>query len=348
MSRHMIQFTLCLALSLLGVWLFMGYFLPIGLPFLLGISLAFGAEPTVQLLGRRLRLSRRWASPLGVSGLCLLAATVLICLLALLVRQSQQVVHWLPALANTVTDALKQLQQLTQNLSGRLPPALRPLLESFSENFLQNGGSLLEQAAGQLPKVVTSLIAFLSRGMLGLLTGIISAYMISARMPGIRAWWQTHQPPEWNRRWRPVLVTLKKSVLSMLLSEAKLALLAFGIMAAGFWLLGLKRWCAAAIWIAIVDAFPILGVGTVLLPWSVLCFLRQQAVRGIGILAIYAVVWLTRSILEPKLIGKGLGLDPLATLASIYAGWKLWGIAGMLLAPIMAMTVTQVLKQLKS
>jgi predicted PurR-regulated permease PerM len=97
--------------------------------------------------------------------------------------------------------------------------------------------------------------------------------------------------------------------------------------------------------IAIVDAFPILGVGTVLIPWALICLLRRQTVRGIGLLAVYAVVWLARSILEPKLVGKGLGLDPLVTLVAIYAGWKLWGIGGMLLAPILALTVAQVLTQ---
>ena len=184
--------------------------------------------------------------------------------------------------------------------------------------------------------------------MLGLITGIISAYMISARMPNLRAWWQQHQPPRWTERWQPILLSLKQSISGLLLAELKLAALAFGIMAAGFWILRVPQWYVTAFWIAIVDAFPILGVGTVLLPWALVCFLQQQTVRGMGILAVYAVVWLSRSILEPKLVGKGLGLDPLATLIAIYAGWKLWGIAGMLLAPILALTVTQIIKQLQA
>jgi predicted PurR-regulated permease PerM len=113
----------------------------------------------------------------------------------------------------------------------------------------------------------------------------------------------------------------------------------------GFWLLGISRSLVLAGLIAILDAFPVLGVGTVLIPWALLCLLREETIRGIGLLALYAVVWLSRSILEPRLIGKGLGLDPLVTLMAIYAGWKLWGISGMLLAPILALTVAQVLTQ---
>jgi predicted PurR-regulated permease PerM len=218
-------------------------------------------------------------------------------------------------------------------------------LGGLTEDFFQNGGALLEQAAIRLPKLATAVLGFLSKGMLGLITGIISAYMISARMPRLRSWWQNHQPKQWQQRWKPLLKTMQKSLSGWVIAELKLALLGFGFMAAGFWLLGIRRSLVLAGLIAIVDAFPVLGVGTVLIPWALICLLRRQTVRGIGLLAVYAVVWLTRSILEPKLVGKGLGLDPLVTLVAIYAGWKLWGIGGMLLAPILALTVAQVLTQ---
>jgi predicted PurR-regulated permease PerM len=142
-----------------------------------------------------------------------------------------------------------------------------------------------------------------------------------------------------------MLATLKKSISGWMFAEVKLAILGFGLMAVGFWLLGISRSLVLAGLIAILDAFPVLGVGTVLIPWALLCLLREETIRGIGLLALYAVVWLSRSILEPRLIGKGLGLDPLVTLMAIYAGWKLWGISGMLLAPILALTVAQVLTQ---
>ena len=345
MSRHMIHFALCLTLSLLGVWLFMGYFLPIGLPFLLGALLALSAEPAVKFLCRRFSIPRTAAGAVAVSGVCILSATALTFLLALLVRQSQQLVHRLPSLAQSLTDMLAQLQALLDSLILRLPPGLQPLFGGLTEGFFQNGGALLEQAAMQLPKLITALLGFLSKGMLGLITGIISAYMLSARMPALDAWWQQHQPPQWSGRWKPALLSLRRSLAGLLLAECKLAALAFGLLAAGFGILGISRWLATAFWIALVDAFPLLGVGTVLIPWALFCLLRRETVRGVGLLALYAVVWLSRSILEPRLVGKGLGLDPLVTLVAIYAGWKLWGIGGMLLAPILALTVAQVLTQ---
>ena len=86
---------------------------------------------------------------------------------------------------------------------------------------------------------------------------------------------------------------------------------------------------------------PVLGTGTILLPWSLILFLQGDNARSIGLLGLYAVISLTRSALEPKLVGKELGLDPLVTLFSLYTGYKLWGIGGMILSPLMAVTAIQ-------
>lgn len=347
MSRQIIRFVIFLALSLAAIWLFMGYLLPIGLPFLLGVILALAAEPGVNLLSGRLHLPRGGAAGIAVSVVFLLSATVLTFLLALAVRQSQQLVGVLPQLVETITQALQELQQWLTTLAQRLPASIRPLAAGLTEGLFSGSSAVFEQTAMQIPKLATGLLGALSKGMLGLVTGIISAYMISGRMPALKRWWQAHQPESWQEKWLPALRTIRKALGGWLLAELKLAGVAFGIMLVGFWLLGTKNSFVLAGVITVVDAFPILGVGTVLVPWAIVCLLRQEVARGIGLLAIYGVVWVSRSILEPRLVGKGLGLDPLVTLIAIYAGWKLWGILGMLLAPILALTVTQVMKQLQ-
>ena len=99
-----------------------------------------------------------------------------------------------------------------------------------------------------------------------------------------------------------------------------------------------------AVVIALVDAFPILGTGTVLVPWSLISFLQGDSMMAFGLLALYSAATITRTILEPRLVGKQLGLDPLITLIALYAGFKLFGLPGMIFAPILAVTTTQLLE----
>ena len=347
MSRQAIQTAVFLVLAVLGVWLFMGYLLPIGLPFLLGIGLALAAEPATKLLNGKLGIPRAGAAALSVTTVFVLGVTTLSFLLALLVRQLQQLSGILPGLAQTVSQALTLLQAWLLDLGQRLPdPVQRPFTDLTAKLF-SGGSALLEQVAMQIPKLATGLLGGVSQGMLGLITGIISAYMISNRLPALRHWWQRHQIPQWQQRWLPALRSLRRALAGWIMAEVKLAGIALVVMATGFLLLRIENSLLWAVLITLVDAFPILGVGTVLVPWALVCMLQNNVVRGIGLLAIYAVAWLSRSILEPKLVGRGLGLDPLATLVAIYAGWKLWGIAGMLLAPILTLAVTQIAKQMK-
>ena len=347
MSRQTIRFVFFLALSLAGIWLFMGYLLPIGFPFLLGAALALAAEPAAKILRQRLHLPRSSASAVSVSAVFLLTATILTLLLALLIRQSQHLVAILPQLADTVAQATQQLQQWLLKLSVRLPASIRPLIDGLTTGLFANGSAMIEQAAMQIPKLAAGLFGALSSGMLGLITGIISAYMISCRIPALQTWWRGHQPQHWQETWLPAIKNIRSALWGWFLAEIKLAGIAFVVMLAGFWLIGIPNALVFSALITLVDAFPILGVGTVLVPWAIICMLQQEIARGMGLLAIYGVVWLSRSILEPRLVGKGLGLDPLVTLIAIYAGWKLWGIWGMLLSPVLALILTQIMNQLE-
>ena len=88
-------------------------------------------------------------------------------------------------------------------------------------------------------------------------------------------------------------------------------------------------------------ALPVFGTGTVLLPWAVLCCLEGNFPKGIALTALYLVIWLVRSIMEPKLMAKSAGLPPLPALMAMYVGFCAMGVAGMILGPILLLLVKQ-------
>ena len=90
-----------------------------------------------------------------------------------------------------------------------------------------------------------------------------------------------------------------------------------------------------------VDALPVFGTGTILIPWALVCFLQNALSRGIGLVILYGVAALTRQALEPRLIGRQIGLNPLVTLMALYIGFRTVGIAGMILFPISVMFLKQ-------
>lgn len=110
---------------------------------------------------------------------------------------------------------------------------------------------------------------------------------------------------------------------------------------AGFFFLGNPYYILAGAGLGILDALPVFGTGTVLIPWALICFLRGRWGRGLAILGIYLVCYFLREILEARLMADRVGLTPLETLASVYVGLKLFGILGFILGPVGLLVVKE-------
>lgn len=332
---------IALLLGLVAIWAAIRYALPIAVPFLLGLGAALAAEPVVGLLDRRLRFPRWLASALGVTLVFLLLLGLVVWATALLLRQAGRFSAILPQLTTAAQSGLGSVEGWLLDMALKSPAQIRPLLTGAVTELFSGSGAMMEGVLRRGLELVYQIVPALTDGLLGLFTGILAAYMISIRLPRLSgktaALWQ---------RCRPMLLDLKRATLGWLTAQLKLAGAALGILLLTFWALRIPYAPVWAVVIAIIDAFPILGCGTVLLPWGLICFLQGQKLRAIGLLGTYLLVWLTRSVLEPKLLGKELGLDPLTTLISVYAGLKLFGLPGMLLAPLLVMTAQRLLKNI--
>jgi len=166
--------------------------------------------------------------------------------------------------------------------------------------------------------------------------GVLSAFLISARLPQLKEALKSRLPQLGENA---VFSRIKKGLGGWLKAQLKLALLTCGVLAAGFLLLRIPYGVLWAVPVALVDAVPMLGTGVVLIPWALVVFLQGKTVMGIGLLLLCVVTMVLRGILEPKLVGKQLGLDPLLTLVFLYAGYRFWGFLGMILAPLLAAAV---------
>ncbi len=331
------------ALIVLGIFAgsFVGlrYLLPVLLPFLIGALLALAAEPAVGLGVRRLRMPRWLSAGLGVTvTLVLLIATVWL-LGALAVRELGQLANALPDVRQTAQQGMILLQDWLIGLADRAPDGLRSLLTQLVLELFGSGSALLQQATGRIPGILSGLLTRIPDSAIGLGTGILASFMISARLPDIKAYCTRRLPPAWKERYLPALHRMRKTVGSWLKAQLKLMSVTYGIVTVGLLLTGISYSPVWAVLVAVVDAVPVLGTGTVLIPWAVIAVLQSQPLRALGLVCTYIAAFLTRTVLEPRLVGKHLGLDPLVTLVFFYVGYKFWGILGMLTAPLLATAV---------
>ena len=327
--------------AIFGIYLAIQYLLPLILPFLLGAALAAAAEPMVKFFCERLRLPRTLAAIAGVLMAFAMLAVALVAVCGLMVRQLQVLAGALPDMEQTIRSGMSALSGWLQNLAGRAPAALRAPLSRNVEEFFSSGSALLEKATGYLLHLASGFLSQLPNGALAFGTGLISSFMISAKLPQLRRAAALRIPGERLRPWLDSRRSIKTLVLGWLKAQLKLSGVTFGILLVCFLLLRIPYSPLWAFLVALVDAFPILGTGTALVPWSLVSFLQGDTLRAFGLLGAYGVVTVTRTILEPRLVGRQLGLDPLVTLVCLYAGFRLWGLLGMILAPVVAVTAVQ-------
>ncbi len=337
MSRSAIKNIAALALSFLLVWLGLRWLLPLLLPFLFGAALALAAEPLVRLLCKR--LPRALGAGIGVTAALAGLTALVVLVMALLVRELASLAGALPDLEQTATQGLSSLEGFLTGLAQKMPQGLRPLVTQMVGRLFSGSNALVDRLTARLPGLATALVSHAPGSALTVGTGILSAFMVSARLPRIRAWLSPLAAR--LQKYLPMLQSLKRSLWGWLKAQLTLTGLSFVIVAVGLMVLGVSYAPLWALLIALVDAIPVLGTGTVLLPWALVGLLQGNGALSLGLLGIYALALVSRSVLEPRLVGKHLGVDPLMMLVALYLGYQLWGFGGMLLSPMLCAVATE-------
>lgn len=337
MPRSLIKNIVALAGVFLAVWLALRWLLPLLLPFLLGTALALAAEPLVGRLSRR--LPRGLSAGIGVALTLILLSSVLVLLLAVVLRELGSLAGALPDLEQTATQGLASLENFLSGIALRMPAGVQPLLMQLLSSLFSGGNALVDRLALKLPAMATALFSHVPGSALAVGTGILSGFMVSARLPQLR---QRLSPiREKLQSYLPMAQKLKQSLWGWLKAQLTLSALCFFLVCTGLLILGVDYAPVWALAIALVDAIPVLGTGTILIPWALVGLLQGNHALSLGLLGIYLCAMLSRTVLEPRLVGKQLGIDPLMTLIALYIGYRIWGFGGMLLSPMLCAAATE-------
>ena len=331
-ARFFKRITICVVIFL-GIWLGAKYLLPVALPFLLGLAVALAAEPMVIFGTKRLRLPQRVSVAIGVSITLLLLSVLLSLVISVAVKELGQLANALPDIQNTAAQGSQVLQSWLTDLADRSPKGIRPVFINGVQRLFVDSQPMATQ------KILQSAEKFLGKlpgGALGLGAALLSAFMISGRLPMLRDRIHTLEKTHTGKKLLPALRNGRKVVGKWLVAQLKLSGITFGIVASGLLLLRVKYAPLLALGIALVDALPILGTGIVLLPWAGVNFLQDNHLLAIGLVSIYGAALIARTALEPRFVGSQLDIDPLLTLLLLYGGFRFWGVAGLLLTPLLA------------
>ena len=328
-----------------GAFLALRVLLPATLPFWLGLLIAAVLRPVTLLFSRLLRLKRRRAAVFVTALFFTLLGLLLWLLLTLLWGQFCSIAARLPQLYKTVfLPALADFFEWLSALLARFAPDLSGAVQLWMQSFASAAAKLSTSASSALLAACTDIAGKIPLWFLTVVVTIFCSGFISLDYPKVMQLLLLPIP----QKLRPGLARLKNFAATTLLRLVRayllLLLITFGELCLGLWLLGVGPFAAVAAVIALLDLLPVIGTGSVLVPWAVLALLGGESGLGWGLIVLYLVITVARNFLEPRIVGSSIGLPPLLSLVCVYAGLRLFGVLGAVLMPCAALTVLFFLK----
>ena len=311
------------------------------LPFLIALGLAALAEPAIELCRRRMRFRRAFTA--AVLTLALLAALALAVwfLLEQLLGQAVDLLTALPERLGHLPALIDALEARFNTFCAACPAAVRTWLEHLLASLSVQLPDLVQSFSARALGFVTAALGKLPQAFLFCATTALAVFFTAGSYPAICAFVRRQLPPHQLSTARGVKENLFATLGKWLRWELTLIAITFAQLLVGFVLLRHPYALLMAFLIALIDALPVFGTGTVLIPWAILSCITGQVPYGIALAALYAVITLVRTVMEPKIVASQAGLPPLAALMAMYVGFCALGVAGMLLFPVALLFIKQ-------
>lgn len=316
---------------------FAGYIIWLFAPFLLAYGISFLVNPMADALQKRFRLPR------GISAVLVIVLTVGVlggivsAIIWKIVDEIGNVYEDLPMIYVSFRSTWLRLSETFSNVVEVLPKELQSVFDDLSDQFLKWLADIatnteLMRSAGNVAKRLPNVF-------IGVVVFILSLYFMVADSKRVSEAIKRPFSAKFIERMTEFRVQIKKYVGGYVKAQLTIMCVSFTLMLIGLSILKVDYALVIALATAVFDALPFFGSGAVLIPWSVISFISGNILHGVGLLIIYLSVILTRQFIEPKIVSKNIGMHPILTLMSMYVGFKVFSIGGMILGPLMLVII---------
>ncbi len=302
------------------------------MPFVVGFILSLIANPMVRFLEKKIKINRKYGTMLII--VCVIAAVVLLGygIFAGLAIGIRGFMDYLPTMsANAQTEIIAAIDSL-ENMMQKIPFLQNINVSELEKNVTNTLSGLVvgedSITVTTLGGIAKSLPNMLVSGVMGLL----ATYFFIADRDKLAERISGHLPDSMTERTMQMYAHILKAVGGYFKAQFKIMGVIYVVITIGLILLRVKYAWLIGFGIAFLDMLPVFGTGTVLTPWAIVKFFSGNYGQAVGMLVLYVVSLLVHQLIQPKLIGESIGMNPFATLFFMYIGYQFYGVTGMIIA----------------
>ncbi len=331
-----------LGLTALAVWLAARFgrpLLSLFAPFLLALIAAAALNPLVKKLQRLLGWNRQVLTLLLLFLIFGLLGGGLALLVYAAAGQLVSLVQNWGGLLDSLQAVMDQLEALFARLLTLVPPQVNEIVENAGDSLFQWLSEAAPAALGNLGLEAGERAMGLPAFLVALVIFIMATFLLTADYPYLRSRYVQHLDEGLLRFLGQLRTTALGAFGGYVKAEFLLSVEVFFILLAGFFLIRQPYGLLLSLGLAVMDFIPIIGAGTVMVPWAFVALFTGDFTAAVELMAIWGVIALFRRVMEPKFVGDQTGLSPILSLVSIYVGMKLAGVLGMVFGPVVLLVV---------
>lgn len=333
-KRKVLKFLLIFACIMLTIFLFFKSIKYLA-PFFIAYIIAAMMEPLVRFITSKTKLSRKIVSAVTLVCVMALLGFIFFTAISRILIEIKELMHTTPYF---ITELYRNVDLINTG-SSKFIIGLPVGLTKFIRSGIASSFNSMETMLNGIFKSIFSYAVSLPSALVFIIITILSTYFISSGRNDIKRNIKSKIPEDLYSDFSGMKSGVFSSLIKLMTAYMIIMGITFTELFIGLSILNVRYSIILAFLICLVDILPVLGTGTILMPWAVYELIIGNTKMGASIFFLYIVILIVRQIIEPKIVGHQIGVHPLISLMSIYVGLKLLGTVGLLLGPIIMIII---------
>ena len=314
------------------------------MPFVIGWIISAIAAPLVNWLEKRFNIVKKLGSALIVILVIGLIVTGIYFAVSRIVIEIGDLIKNIPEMYAQLESGLRQIGGTLSGLFEKLPEGIQNGWNSFMANLDESMTDVIAKISDPAVAAAGNFAKRLPFYLISVIVAILSAYFFTIQREEVLKWMKKIAPESVEKRMTLVMDNLRYALGGYFKAQFKIMGVVFLILLVGLAVLGVRYFVLVAFLISFLDFLPFFGTGTAMIPWGVYKFLMGDYKTAIILIVLYATTQIVRQLLQPKLVGDSVGMNPLVTLLLLYVGYRLGSVLGIILAVPIGMVLINMLQ----
>jgi sporulation integral membrane protein YtvI len=302
------------------------------MPFVIGWIISCIANPLVVFLERKLKIRRKAGTVVVILGTIAAVVGIGYGLVVLLFKQVIGFIGDIPDMWNTLRSDFDNLGKILTQYIDIKNPKLTETLNEF--------GNAIGDAIASIPSNIDfanfegmgNMVGSIANIVISTIMCILSAYCFIADREWMHNFVDKYLPKSISQKYDIFVSSLRRAVGGYFKAQLRIEIWMYILLLVGLMILNVRYAFLIALLMAFLDFLPFFGTGIVLVPWAVITLIGGNYIRAIGFIVIWGVGQFFRQLIQPKIMGDSIGVEPIPTLFLLFAGYRIAGVVGMLIA----------------